>query len=348
MEEKRKQLGYLDILRWTAIAMVVMLHVISGVSDTIAVEMNQGQKIVYETVKNLMTAGVPIFLMISGALFLTPEKKITIERLLKHYVRGILLALLIFGTVFAVMELVMTERTFSLTMVGKGFLMTLSGNTWAHMWYLYELIGLYLITPLLKVVIAYGGKRLLEYGLLLGFCFSSILPFAEQLTGFYLGFTYPFAGIYPISVEKDINVDRLLLDIKEYLPEGPLLYPDDILSDKPERFTVAELIREKVLLLTEEEVPHSIAVTIESMKQSEDNPNYIDIYATIVCERESQKKIKIAKEGRLIKQIKQKAILDIKHFLNHKIHLDLFVKVKKDWRNKTRDLQALGYGKDNY
>ena len=196
MEEKRKQLGYLDILRWTAIAMVVMLHVISGVSDTIAVEMNQGQKIVYETVKNLMTAGVPIFLMISGALFLTPEKKITIERLLKHYVRRILLALLIFGTVFAVMELVMTERTFSLTMVGKGFLMTLSGNTWAHMWYLYELIGLYLITPLLKVVIAYGGKRLLEYGLLLGFCFSSILPFAEQLTGFYLGFTYPFAGIY--------------------------------------------------------------------------------------------------------------------------------------------------------
>lgn len=159
---------------------------------------------------------------------------------------------------------------------------------------------------------------------------------------------YPFAGIYPISVEKDINVDRLLLDIKEYLPEGPLLYPDDILSDKPERFTVAELIREKVLLLTEEEVPHSIAVTIESMKQSEDNPNYIDIYATIVCERESQKKIIIGKEGSLIKQIKQKAILDIKHFLNHKIHLDLFVKVKKDWRNKTRDLQALGYGKDNY
>ena len=159
---------------------------------------------------------------------------------------------------------------------------------------------------------------------------------------------YPFAGIYPISVEKDINVDRLLLDIKEYLPEGPLLYPDDILSDKPERFTVAELIREKVLLLTEEEVPHSIAVTIESMKQSEDNPNYIDIYATIVCERESQKKIIIGKEGSLIKQIKQKSILDIKHFLNSKIHLDLFGKVKKDWRNKSRDLQALGYGKDNY
>lgn len=159
---------------------------------------------------------------------------------------------------------------------------------------------------------------------------------------------YPFAGIYPISVEQNINTAKLLEDIKEYLPKGPLLYPEDIISDKPERFTVAELIREKVLLLTKEEVPHSIAVTIESMKDSDENPNYIDIYATIVCERESQKKIIIGAGGALIKQIKQKAILDIKHFLNKKVHLDLFVKVKKDWRNRTRDLNALGYGKDNY
>ena len=159
---------------------------------------------------------------------------------------------------------------------------------------------------------------------------------------------FPFAGIYPISVEQNINIDVLLNDIKKYLPEGPLLYPEDILSDKPERFNVAELIREKVLLLTKEEVPHSIAVTIESMKDSLENPNYIDIYATIVCERESQKKIIIGAGGSLIKEIKQKAIVDIKHFLNRKVHLDLFVKVKKDWRNKQRDLNALGYGKDNY
>ncbi len=159
---------------------------------------------------------------------------------------------------------------------------------------------------------------------------------------------FPFAGIYPISVEKNINIDVLLNDIKQYLPEGPLLYPSDILSDKPERFTVAELIREKVLLLTKEEVPHSIAVTIESMKDNLDNPNYIDIFATIVCERDSQKKIIIGSGGSLIKEIKQKAILDIKHFLGKKVHLDLFVKVKKDWRNKKRDLSSLGYGRDNY
>ena len=159
---------------------------------------------------------------------------------------------------------------------------------------------------------------------------------------------FPFAGIYPISVEKNINIDVLLNDIKQYLPEGPLLYPSDILSDKPERFTVAELIREKILLLTKEEVPHSIAVTIESMKDNLDNPNYIDIFATIVCERDSQKKIIIGSGGSLIKEIKQKAILDIKHFLGKKVHLDLFVKVKKDWRNKKRDLSSLGYGRDNY
>lgn len=196
MEKKKEQLGYLDVLRWIAIAMVVMIHVVSGVSDTMGEQMSQGQKILYETVKNLMTAGVPIFLMISGALFLTPQKEISLGKMLKHYVRRILLALLLFGTVFAVMELVMTERSFSPAMVGRGFLMTLSGNTWAHMWYLYELIGLYLITPLLKVFIVYGGKKLLKYGLLLGFCFSSILPFAEQLTGFHLGFTFPFSEIY--------------------------------------------------------------------------------------------------------------------------------------------------------
>lgn len=159
---------------------------------------------------------------------------------------------------------------------------------------------------------------------------------------------FPFAGVFPISVLEDVNINKLLQEINNYLPEGPLLYPEDIISDQPERFTVGELIREKVLILTKEEVPHSIAVIVDSMKTSEENPNYIDIYATIVCERESQKKIIIGKNGDLIKQIKQKAIMDIKHFLDHKVHLDLWVKVKKDWRNTPRDLNMLGYTKDNY
>lgn len=159
---------------------------------------------------------------------------------------------------------------------------------------------------------------------------------------------FPFAGVFPISVLEDKNVDILLKEILKYIPEGPLLYPDDIISDKNERFTVGELIREKVLLLTEEEVPHSIAITIDSMKQSPDNPNYMDIYATIICERDSQKKIIIGKNGDRIKQIKERAKMDIRHFLGTKVHLDLWVKVKKDWRNKPRDLNMLGYVKDNY
>lgn len=159
---------------------------------------------------------------------------------------------------------------------------------------------------------------------------------------------FPFAGVFPISALEDVNINKLLQEINNYLPEGPLLYPEDIISDQPERFTVGELIREKVLILTKEEVPHSIAVIVDSMKTSEENSNYIDIYATIVCERESQKKIIIGKNGDLIKQIKQKAIMDIKHFLDHKVHLDLWVKVKKDWRNTPRDLNMLGYTKDNY
>lgn len=159
---------------------------------------------------------------------------------------------------------------------------------------------------------------------------------------------FDFAGVYPISVYENKNIDRLLNDITELLPEGPMFYPDDVLSDRSERFTVGELIREKVLDLTKEEVPHSIAVIVDSMKECPDNPNYIDIYATIICERDSQKKIIIGKNGELIKNIKQKSIMDIKHFLNHKVHLDLWVKVKKDWRNTPRDLNVLGYVKDNY
>lgn len=159
---------------------------------------------------------------------------------------------------------------------------------------------------------------------------------------------FPFAGVFPISAQENKNVDWLIAEITKLLPAGPLLYPEDIISDQPERFTVGELIREKVLILTKEEVPHSIAVIVDSMKTCEENPNYIDVYATIVCERESQKKIIIGKNGDLIKQIKQKALMDIKHFLGSKVHLDLWVKVKKDWRNTPRDLNMLGYTKDNY
>ncbi len=159
---------------------------------------------------------------------------------------------------------------------------------------------------------------------------------------------YPFAGVFPISVIENKNMDVLLDTIRSCLPFGPKFYPDDMVSDHGDRFLISELIREKVLLNTKEEVPHSIAVVVDSMKDCEENPEYLDIYATIYVERDSQKKIIIGHNGELIKLIKQKAIGDIKKMLNRKIHLDLWVKVKKDWKDRPNDLRILGYSTDNF
>ena len=157
---------------------------------------------------------------------------------------------------------------------------------------------------------------------------------------------YPFAGVYPISVLEDKNLDMLLADIKTVLPFGPKYYPDEMLSDHPVRFLMAEAIREKILYLTKEEVPHSIACVIDMVKDCEDNPAYKDVYATIYVERDSQKRIIIGKNGDMIKEIKNKSINDLKKLLESKIHLELWVKVKKDWKDRPNDLRALGYGDD--
>ena len=154
---------------------------------------------------------------------------------------------------------------------------------------------------------------------------------------------YPFAGIFPVSVLENKNVDVLLDSIRSALPFGPKYYPDDMISDHGNRFIVAELIREKILLLTKEEIPHSIACVVDDMKDNVDNPNYTDIMATIYVERDSQKKIIIGHNGEMIKEIKNKAINDIKKLLEKKVHLDLWVKVKKDWKDRPNELAQLGY-----
>ncbi|MBR6072054.1 MAG: GTPase Era [Acholeplasmatales bacterium] len=157
---------------------------------------------------------------------------------------------------------------------------------------------------------------------------------------------YPFAGVFPISVLEDKNVDILLDAIRSALPFGPKYYPDDMLSDHGNRFIVSELIREKILLLTKEEIPHSIACVVDDMKDNPDNPNYIDIMATIYVERDSQKKIIIGHNGEMIKEIKNKSINDIKKLLEKKVHLDIWVKVKKDWKDRPEELAHLGYKAD--
>ena len=159
---------------------------------------------------------------------------------------------------------------------------------------------------------------------------------------------YPFAGIFPISVLEDKNVDKLLDTIRSVLPFGPKFYPDDMVSDHDNRFLISELIREKILLGTKEEIPHSIAVVVDEIKPNPDNEAYTDILATIYVERDSQKKIIIGAGGEMIKNIKNKSIADIKKLLNTKVHLDLWVKVKKDWKDKAQLLASLGYSKESF
>ncbi len=198
MKSKNNQdTAYLDLLRWIAISAVVMLHVVSGVVDTIPEQMTVEQQNIYEMIKNMMTVGVPVFLMISGSLFLNPEKEIGMEQILKRYLSRILLALFLFGVPYAVMELIAQEGSFCWMMVIRGFFLTLSGNTWESMWYLYELVGIYLLTPFIKSVVNdVSGKRFVEYGLILGFLFHILFPFTERIFGIYIGIVYQLSGVY--------------------------------------------------------------------------------------------------------------------------------------------------------
>lgn len=159
---------------------------------------------------------------------------------------------------------------------------------------------------------------------------------------------FPFAEIVPISALQGNNVDQLLETIETYLPEGPQYYPADQVTDHPERFIISEMIREKVLHLTREEIPHSIAVVIDKIKRDEENENMIRVQATIMVERDSQKGIVIGKRGSLLKTVGTEARKDIEMLLGSKVFLELWVKVQKDWRNKSTHLRDFGYREDEY
>jgi len=160
---------------------------------------------------------------------------------------------------------------------------------------------------------------------------------------------YDFAEVLPISALQGNNVDKLLETIQSYLPQGPQYYPADQVTDHPERFIISELIREKVLHLTREEIPHSIAVVIDKIKKEEDTEkDMIRVSATIVVERDSQKGIVIGKKGALLKEVGTRARKDIEMLLGTNVYLELWVKVQKDWRNKSAHLKDYGFRDDEY
>ena len=149
-----------------------------------------------------------------------------------------------------------------------------------------------------------------------------------------------FAEIVPVSALKNDNTDELIRCIMKYLPYGPAFYDEDTVTDQPQRQIVAELIREKALRCLDEEIPHGIAVTIERMKW---RGQIVDIDATIICERESHKGIIIGKQGSMLKKIGMSARRDIEDLLESRVNLQLWVKVKKDWRDSEFLLKNFGY-----
>jgi GTPase len=162
-----------------------------------------------------------------------------------------------------------------------------------------------------------------------------IQPFASQMK---------FSDVQTISAAKGSNLDVLLDKTYAYLPSGPQYYPEDDLTDQPVSFIVAELIREKALVLTRDEVPHSLAVEIEEFKNQ--GTEKVFIRAVIHTERDSQKGIIIGKNGQMLKQIGEQSRHDIERMLESSVYLDLWVKVKKNWRDNEGNLSQLGYRLD--
>jgi GTPase len=153
---------------------------------------------------------------------------------------------------------------------------------------------------------------------------------------------YDFREIVPVSAKDGTQLDTLKEMIIRYLPEGPQYYPEDTISDHPEEFIIAEFIREKVLRLTHEEVPHSVMVAVEQLQYKEQN-NVLYVHAVIYTERDSQKGILIGKGGRMLKQVGELARKELEPIFGSKVFLELWVKVKKDWRNEPRLLRQFGF-----
>lgn len=165
----------------------------------------------------------------------------------------------------------------------------------------------------------------------------SILPLIEKAYD-----RFPFKEIVPISALKDDGLDSLLSTIVEVLPEGPALYPEDMVTDQPERFFAAEIIREHLFLAMRDELPYSSAVQIEDFKDRSNGVAYIQ--ASIIVEKSSQKGIIIGKKGEMLKKIGSAARHAITAFLDRPVYLDLWVKIRPTWRKKEQELKRLGYG----
>jgi GTP-binding protein Era len=166
---------------------------------------------------------------------------------------------------------------------------------------------------------------------------TAILPVVDRFMRLY-----PFTEIIPVSALKGQGIPVIIEQIWRLLPEGPPYFPEDIMTDRTERFIAAEIIREKITILTHQEVPYATAVVVEMFKEDE-GKNLIHIQATINVAKDSQKGILIGKKGAMLKEIGKRARLDMERFFAARIYLELFVRVRKDWIHDPRMLQEFGY-----
>jgi len=154
---------------------------------------------------------------------------------------------------------------------------------------------------------------------------------------------YDFLAVVPVSVTQKDGLTAVMDELRDNCPEGPHYFPDDTLTDQPERVIAAEIIREKILRNMRDEIPHGTAVTIEKMRERDNNPGLLDIEATIYCERESHKGMIIGKGGQMLKRISTDARLELEAFLDTKINLRCWLKVRDDWRNDERAIRSVGF-----
>ncbi len=153
---------------------------------------------------------------------------------------------------------------------------------------------------------------------------------------------YDFAAVIPISVTTGSGLDDVLSELTAQAPEGPHFFPEDTLTDQPERVIAAEIIREKILRNMRDEIPHGTAVSIEKMRERGETAGIVDIEATIYCERDSHKGMLIGKGGQMLKKISTEARMELEQFLGIRVNLKCWIKVRDDWRNDERAIRSVG------
>lgn len=160
---------------------------------------------------------------------------------------------------------------------------------------------------------------------------------------------FPFEAVIPVSAKNGDGMDSILPELRRFCAEGPHFFESDEITDQPEKTLAAEMIREKILRLTDKEIPHGVAVALESMKEREGkNGPVMDMQATIYCEKDSHKGILIGKQGDMLKRIGSQARRDLENFFGLKVNLQLWVKVKEDWRNRPALLNTFGFDSNSF